>query len=104
MKMFKTLFLSMLITIPMLTLSGCGTLQRDNSYETTYRGFDSDKKIVSNPYAWMFSLGIVPVIGVISMPFDLVIDTVLLPWDLNAKARKDQESKTTSSKVTATQQ
>lgn len=82
MKIFKALFLAVLIAAPTLTLSGCGTLDRGMSYESVYRGFDRDKTVGSNAYLWMATLGIMPIFYIVSMPVDLVADTILLPWDL----------------------
>lgn len=82
MKMFKALFLAVLIAAPTLMLSGCGTLDRGMSYESTYRGFDRDKTVGSHAFLWMATLGIMPVFYIVSMPVDLVMDTILLPWDL----------------------
>jgi uncharacterized protein YceK len=92
MKMFKAIFFSMLITVPTLTLSGCGTLDRGMSYQSTYRGFDRDKTVGSHAFLWMSTLGVMPIFYIVSMPVDLVVDTVLLPWDLYASRDRDREA------------
>lgn len=91
MKMFKAIFLGMMITVPAMALSGCGTLDRGMSYQTTYRGFDRDKTVGSHAFLWMSTLGVMPIFYIVSMPVDLVIDTVLLPWDLYASRDRDRE-------------
>lgn len=97
----------MLITVPMLALWGCGTLDRGSSYTDTYRGFHRDQEVASNVFYWLGTLGIGPVVSVISMPVDIVIDTVLLPWDLyvSKEREKDREkirnSEASASKVTS---
>lgn len=82
MKIFKALFLAVLIAAPTLTLSSCGTLDRGMSDESIYRGFDRDKTVGSHAFLWMTTLGIMPILYIVSMPVDLVADTILLPWDL----------------------
>lgn len=107
MKIFKSLFLAMLITVPMLALWGCGTLDRGSSYTSTYRGFHRDQEIIDSASYWTITLGVGPVISVISMPVDIVIDTVLLPWDLYVSREKEREreriknSEASISKVTS---
>lgn len=77
--MNKKSLLSGLLIVSLLT--GCGTILRGDSSEETYRGFDQDKEVISNPYMWMLSLGLIPVFFIASAPIDLAIDTVLYPVD-----------------------
>ncbi|QCA06317.1 YceK/YidQ family lipoprotein [Pantoea vagans] len=77
--MNKKSLLSGLLIVSLLT--GCGTISRGHSFEKTYRGFDQDKEVISNPYMWMLSFGLIPVFFIASAPIDLAIDTVLYPVD-----------------------
>jgi len=86
-----TLFITSVLMIMML--SGCGTLSRGDSIESTYRGFAQDKKVVSNPYMWMLSLGIMPIFYIASMPIDIAVDTVLYPVDLLIAKQPDRYKK-----------
>jgi len=92
MKMFKALFLAMLMTVPTLALSGCGTLDRGMSYQSTNRGIARDKTVGSQAVLWIYTLGVIPIFYIVSMPVDLVVDTVLLPWDLNASRDSDRKA------------
>lgn len=81
----KTLVISCLIAIQLTVLNGCGTMTRGDSMNFTrsYIGFETDKKVVSNPYLWIFSFGLYPIFSIISMPFDIVVDTLLYPYDVH---------------------
>ena len=79
---FSALSKRLICAILFLQLAGCGTLMRGESSEKVYRGVDTDIRITTNAYMWLFSAGILPVSSIISMPFDAVIDTLLLPVDL----------------------
>lgn len=79
---FSTLSKQLICAILLLQLAGCGTLMRGASSEKVYRGVDTDIRNTTNAFMWLFSAGILPVFSVISMPFDAVIDTLLLPVDL----------------------
>lgn len=79
---FRTLSKSLICAILLLQLMGCGTLMRGASNEKVYRGVDTDIRNSTNAFMWLFTAGILPIFSIISMPFDAVIDTVLLPVDL----------------------
>lgn len=79
---FSTLSKQLICAILFLQLTGCGTLMRGESSEKVYRGVDTDIRITTNAFMWLFTGGILPVFSIISMPFDAVIDTLLLPVDL----------------------
>jgi len=79
---FSTLSKQLICAILFLQLVGCGTLLRGDSHEKVYRGVDTDIRNTTNAFMWLFSAGILPIFSVISMPFDAVIDTLLLPVDL----------------------
>jgi len=82
MKRLKKAILYILLFGQIAVISGCGTITRSESTSNTYRGFDMDKSIVSNAYWWMFSLGVYPIFSIVSMPFDLIFDTALYPYDI----------------------
>jgi len=79
---FSTLSKQLICAILFVQLAGCGTLLRSESNEKIYRGVDTDIRNTTNAFMWLFSAGILPVFSIISMPFDAVIDTLLLPVDL----------------------
>jgi uncharacterized protein YceK len=79
---FSTLSKQLICAILFVQLTGCGTMMREGSSEKVYRGVDIDIRNTTNAYMWLFSAGILPIFSVISMPFDAVIDTLLLPVDL----------------------
>ncbi|KJV47909.1 hypothetical protein VH86_13145 [Pantoea sp. BL1] len=79
---FSTLSKQLICAILFVQLVGCGTLLRGKSNEKIYRGVDTDINNTTNAFMWLFSAGVLPVFSVISMPFDAVIDTLLLPVDL----------------------
>jgi uncharacterized protein YceK len=97
MKIVKKLLINCLVTGLITVLSGCGTISRGDSISRSYRGFDRDKEVASNPYFWMFSFGLAPIFHIISMPVDIVVDTLLYPYDvhqynlLKERVRKQQE-------------
>lgn len=72
-------------------LSGCGTIMRGNSHNNYYRGIEANTKMVNEPYIWLLSLGVIPIISIISMPIDIAVDTLLLPVDFLIKRKKDKE-------------
>ncbi|WP_455852932.1 hypothetical protein [Pantoea endophytica] len=79
---FSTLSKQLICAILFVQLTRCGTMMREGSSEKVYRGVDIDIRNTTNAYMWLFSAGILPIFSVISMPFDAVIDTLLLPVDL----------------------
>jgi len=58
-------------------LSGCGTILGHRT--GTFDGVNEDIKIVSEPLFWVVSLGLVPLMAIVSMPVDLGVDIVLYP-------------------------
>lgn len=83
MKVVKALLVGCLLAGQICLLSGCGTLSRGDSVSRSYRGFDRDKQVAGNPYFWMFSFGLAPIFHIISMPVDIVVDTLLYPYDVH---------------------
>lgn len=81
-RILSTFAKQVICAVLFVQLAGCGTLLRSESSERIYRGVDTDIKNASNAYMWLFSVGVLPVFSVISLPFDAVIDTVLLPVDI----------------------
>ena len=79
---FSTLSKQLICAILFVQLAGCGTMMRGGSSEKVYRGVDIDIRNTTNAYMWLFTGGLLPVFSIISMPFDAVIDTLLLPVDL----------------------
>jgi uncharacterized protein YceK len=99
MKIIKTRVIYSLLVGHLTVLSGCGTMTRGDSMNFTrsYPGFEADKKVVSNPYFWMFSLGLYPIFSIISMPADIVIDTILYPYDVHQYDQLMKRTNTTKS-------
>lgn len=81
MKASKKIMLIILLAGQIALLSGCGTITRGESYKRSYRGFEQDKEVVYNPYYWILSFGIAPLFSIASMPIDVVVDTLLYPYD-----------------------
>lgn len=85
----KNKYIAIILLIGMAPLlTGCGTMVRGSSTERTYPGFHEDQRVASNLYYWMFSLGLLPVFSIVSMPIDIVVDTILLPYDIYSYPRK----------------
>ncbi len=66
-------------------LSGCGTILGHRT--GTFDGVNEDIKIVSEPLFWVVSLGLVPLMAIVSMPVDLGVDIVLYPYDAYQKSK-----------------
>lgn len=81
MKTLKKILLIVFLAGQLSLVSGCGTITRGESYKSSYRGFEQDKRVVSNPYYWILSFGIAPLFSIASMPIDIVVDTILYPYD-----------------------
>lgn len=68
------------LVVCMSLMSGCGTLMSERS-----GGFSrvrEDMKIAKEPFFWIGSLGLLPMMGIASMPVDLAVDIVLYPFDV----------------------
>lgn len=61
-------------------MSGCGTLMSERS--GGFSGVREDMKIAKEPFFWIGSLGLLPMMGIASMPVDLAVDIVLYPFDV----------------------
>lgn len=68
------------LVVCMSLMSGCGTLMSERS--GGFSGVREDMKIAKEPFLWIGSLGLLPMMGIASMPVDLAVDIVLYPFDV----------------------
>ena len=68
------------LVVCMSLMSGCGTLMSERS--GGFSGVREDMKIAKEPFFWIGSLGLLPMMGIASMPVDLAVDIVLYPFDV----------------------
>lgn len=68
------------LVVCMSLMSGCGTLMSERS--GGFSGVREDMKIAREPFFWIGSLGLLPMMGIASMPVDLAVDIVLYPFDV----------------------
>lgn len=87
------------MVVIVMGISGCGSISRSENYSSYYSGVGRDVDVIENPYLWYFSLGLVPIVHIISLPVDAVIDTLLLPVDYSREKKKefDRENATRDS-------
>lgn len=68
------------LVVCMSLMSGCGTLMSERS--GGFSGVREDMKMAKEPFFWIGSLGLLPMMGIASMPVDLAVDIVLYPFDV----------------------
>ena len=73
------------LVVCMSLMSGCGTLMSERS--GGFSGVREDMKMVKEPFLWIGTLGLLPMMGIASMPVDLAVDIVLYPIDVWLKKR-----------------
>ena len=64
----------------MSLMPGCGTLMSERS--RGFSGVREDMKMAKEPFLWLGTLGLLPMMGIASMPVDLAVDIVLYPFDV----------------------
>ena len=68
------------LVVCMSLMPGCGTLMSERS--RGFSGVREDMKMAKEPYLWLGTLGLLPMMGIASMPVDLAVDIVLYPFDV----------------------
>ncbi|WP_070413992.1 YceK/YidQ family lipoprotein [Pseudomonas lundensis] len=68
------------LVVCMSLMSGCGTLMSERS--GGFSGVREDMKMAKEPFLWIGTLGLIPMMGIASMPVDLAVDIVLYPFDV----------------------